>query len=371
MKRVLILVVVLLVPLQVFSHPKEEESIRQIIDRAVSEMQKTQEPGGEWPYEGVYRVRREIPVGYRIGGTAIVCQMLFYAAAKDNKGAQAALSRGLDFILKKLKHHLMRPSTRDAYDVRVWGHAYALTFFCQLRAARRTGTPKQTEAIKKWIPRLVKALVIEELPRGGWNYATRRRQASFVTAPVTQALLWARSQGEKVSADVFKRSRKVLLESRHSTGAFTYSGKKNLSRVDVRATIPGSIARSALCESTLMMLGAGSIKAIQNAIDAFHTHWIELENRRKKSGTHAPPYGIAPYYFYFAHRYAAQAIELLPEAQRPKERKRLRQLLLRTRDNDGTWNDRVFPRSRSYGTAMAILSLLAERIPLPNFLNNN
>ncbi|MEM7516306.1 MAG: hypothetical protein AAF368_05205, partial [Planctomycetota bacterium] len=26
--------------------------------------------GPEWPYEGVYRVGRKIPIGYRIGGTS-------------------------------------------------------------------------------------------------------------------------------------------------------------------------------------------------------------------------------------------------------------------------------------------------------------
>ena len=26
---------------------------------------------------------------------------------------------------------------------------------------------------------------------------------------------------------------------------------------------------------------------------------------------------------------------------------------------DGTWNDRVFPRSASYGTAMSVLAILA------------
>jgi hypothetical protein len=28
------------------------------------------------------------------------------------------------------------------------------------------------------------------------------------------------------------------------------------------------------------------------------------------------------------------------------------------RDADGTWNDRVFPRSASFGTAMSVLALL-------------
>ena len=31
----------------------------------------------------------------------------------------------------------------------------------------------------------------------------------------------------------------------------------------------------------------------------------------------------------------------------------------------GTWNDRVFPRSRNYGTSMIVLALLGDKTPLP------
>ena len=56
---------------------------------------------------------------------------------------------------------------------------------------------------------------------------------------------------------------------------------------------------------------------------------------------------------------------MLPEASRSKERERLLQVILKTRDADGTWNDRVFDRSRAYGTAMVILALLCDQTPVP------
>ena len=56
---------------------------------------------------------------------------------------------------------------------------------------------------------------------------------------------------------------------------------------------------------------------------------------------------------------------MLPEADRAKERERLLQVILKTRDADGTWNDRVFDPSRAYGTAMIVLALLGDRAPLP------
>jgi hypothetical protein len=331
---------------------------------AVLQLVAMQEDGGQWPYEGVYRVNREIPIGYRVGGTAIVAGTLLCAATTDVEPVVAAIDRATAFVVDGLDHPLMQPSTANAYDVRVWGHAYALEYFCMLRAAKRTG--RHDEAITNWIPRLVEILIEEEIAGGGWNYANRRAHASFVTGPVVQALLLARSQGEKVPQEVFDRAKEVLLKSRTEEGAFLYSGIRGEdSRPNARAQLPGSIARSAICESTLLLLGAGSTDAVRGSVSAFHAHWDELEKRRQKTGTHEGPYGIAPYYFYYGHRYVAQAIEMLPEAERPAERARLLKVILRSRDSDGSWNDRIFPRSKNYGTAMIVLALLGDKAPQP------
>ncbi len=339
-----------------------------LIDVAIDQLVSIQEEGGMWPYEGVYRVGGEIPVGYRVGGTAIACEALLLAADRDNVKSQQAMSRGIEYILAHLDHSLMQESLVSRYDVRVWGQAYALQFFCHLLEQNRAG--KRADEIERWVSKLATTLVAEQLEDGGWNYASRRSHASFVTAPVVQSLLYARAQGVVVSNEVFDNARNVLESSRESNGAFHYSGTSDSPRRrSTRAKVPGSIGRSPLCETTLLLLGHGSQESIQTAIDAFHEHWDELEKRRKQNGTHVPPYGIAPYYFYFAHRYAAQAIEMLPEPDRARERTRFDEKLGRTRDEDGTWNDRVFARSRNYGTAMSILALLHDRTPVPRPLS--
>ena len=81
--------------------------------------------------------------------------------------------------------------------------------------------------------------------------------------------------------------------------------------------------------------------------------------------THVGDYKIAPYFFYYGHRYCAQAIQMLPEKDRAAEREKLMQHVLKVRDKDGTWNDRVFPRTKNYGTAMVALVLLNDQAPLP------
>ena len=338
-----------------------------MIQKAVKELVAIQEESGAWPYEGVYRVNREIPVGYRVGGTSLVSGALLHAASTEEKAIQA-VERGLAFVLKHLDDPLLEISTEDAYDVRIWGHATALEFLCQVKAAKAAGS--RAKDVDLWIPRLVKVIVGEELIHGGWNYAGRGQPASFVTAPVSQALLLARGQGFEVSRDILDRAKRVLEEARADDGAFLYSGQfKSGHARETSDQLAGSCARAAACESTLRLLGGGSTDALQAALNAFHAHWAELEKRRKKTGTHEGPYRIAPYYFYYGHRYAAQAIQLLPEKSRDVERERLLQVILKTRDSDGTWNDRVFDRSRAFGTAMVVLALLGDRTPLPPALS--
>lgn len=340
------------------SRAADPPSRAELLKTAVEQLVKMQEPDGQWAYEGVYRVGGQIPVGYRIGGTAIVADTLLHAVP-DDPAAKAAIAKAIPFVLKHLDDPLMVPSTKDAYDVRVWGHAFALEFFCHLRAAKSAGD--NAKSVEAWIPKLVETLITEEISGGGWNYANRRQHASFVTAPVTQALLLALSQGEKVPDEVIDRARKALEKSRATDGAFAYSGPA----VDgkTRDKVPGSSARSAGCAVTLTLLGGSSPEAIRAAIDFFHDHWDELKKRHQQTGTHVGPYSIAPYYFFYGHRYAAQAIELLPEKDRAKERERLLTVILKTRADEGTWNDRVFPRSRGYGTAMIVLALLGDKAP--------
>jgi hypothetical protein len=359
-------------PPSISPQEKDTSEQRKIIAQAVSELIKMQEGEGEWPYEGVYRVGKEIPIGYRVGGTAIVCTALLHAASPDDAEAQAALDRGIDFILKGLEDPLMTPKRQRGYDVRIWGHAYALECFCLLQKRKRS--PPRIEEVNGWIPKLVDALVTEQNKGGGWSYISTQAHQSIVTAPVIQALLWARARGTAVPEEIFQKTREILESSRLEGGTFAYTGIVPAGRnAPDRGTdsLAGSAARSAVCETTLYLLGGGSQTQVRGAWEIFLTHWEELEKRRKQQGTHSGSYGIAPYYVYYGHRYAAQAIELLPETERAAERARFLEVALRTRDADGTWNDRVFPRSRNFGTAMMVLGLLGERTPLPPSLKMN
>ncbi|MEY3160879.1 MAG: hypothetical protein RIT25_870 [Planctomycetota bacterium] len=350
---------------------------------AVAAMLRLQEgpSGDQWPYEGVYREDRgQLPVGYRVGGTAIACMGLLAAPGfAQDEPRKAALEKGLRFVLETLDHPRMSHAFIGTYDVRGWGHVYALQLLLHV-ADRKAVEGKLLDAVTARIPWLVQALVDAAIPKsGGWNYSLRRgfrnpaNQAStFMTAPALQALFHARARGHDVPEQVVTEALDALERSRAKPGGYAYGAparsqaELDEAQLGMMNRTPSSAARATLCEVTLRLAGRGDEARLERAIELFFTEWDALAVRKSQTGTHVEPYGIAPYYFLFGHTACAQAIEQVADsARRDALRERLHRVLARSRDADGTWNDRQFGRSAGYGTAMALLALHMKEWPSP------
>jgi len=314
----------------------------------------------EWPYEGVYRVRGGvIPPGYRVGGSAIVCEALAEVPGLEkDKARRGAIARSLRFMVDELeKNELLYAEPQRTYDVRCWGHAYALKFF--LRALELKLVPKKlAPRVKRLIPDLLSRLKIGQVQGGGWNYAGRG-VSPFMTGATLITLYDAKAKGHDVDAQMVAGAIASLKKARTESGSYAYSGSAGKRPVPM----PGSSARAAIAELALLRAGHSSTDRLRVAVEGFFEGWNDLLWRKEEEGTHVGEYSIAPYYFMFGHTYVGLAIEYLPEQERPKYRDQLRQLLWRTRQKNGGWNDRVFPRTESYSTAMAILALLAPDLP--------
>jgi len=324
---------------------------------------------GAWPYQGVYRVKGRIPVGYRVGGTAIGGLALLRAPDGGNAPRiEQALGRAAGIVIASIDHPQMSHRFEATYDVRGWGYTYGLSFLLSLRASGRT--PDDLAAgVDAAIRFFIDGIEATAIPgSGGWNYArwagfdAPAPASSFMTAPTLQALFEASEQGFAVNRDVVRLALDALEASRSITGAIAYRGAATGQR---RVALPGAVGRMPAAEVTLYLAGRGKVSRVRGAIDAFLVHWQWLERRRAKPGTHAGRYNIAPYYFYFAHYHAAQAVELLPDADRNEYRRRMRDLLMATRAEDGTWNDRVFRQSAAYGTSVAVLSMTMPQARAP------
>jgi hypothetical protein len=316
----------------------------------------------EWPYEGVYRVRRKIPLGYRVGGTGICGEALLRSPgyASDAR-RQAAIARAIAFVCSTVDHSAMNPVYRGGYDVRGWGYCYGLRFLLAAKALHAIPEALQAQAestIDAWTAALQK---IEIPDVGGWTYSRRGIDepcptSPFMTAPCVETLRLAAAQGETVDGAVVDRALAALERTRSSGGNVAYSAKKQ-STLDMES-MPGAIGRMTALEAAMFRAGRGSTARVAFAVDAFNEHWDALEARRRKNGTHKAPYGVAPYYFFYAHFAAADAASLLPADERKQRVARINERLFSVREADGRWNDRVFDRSANYGTAMAMLGLL-------------
>ncbi|MCP3918724.1 MAG: hypothetical protein GY711_24525 [bacterium] len=315
--------------------------------------------GSEWPYEGVYRVQRGIiPSGYRVGGTAIVCETLLEVPGfGEDEARRSALVRGVTFILDTLENdEQMAVGPKRGYDVRGWGHTYALHLL--LRCLERgVLDEKLAAASTKMIPHLLACIEKNQTEQGGWNYASDKKISPFMTASTLLALYRAKAHGHEVPAAMVDKALEALQQGRSDeSGAYAYSGRGE-------EVMPSSSARAAAAELALFRAGKSDVDALRRAVAGFFDGWEELLKRKSKTGTHKAPYGIAPYYFFFGHTYAALAIEYLPEGERQRWRDRMVEVLWRTREEHGGWNDRIFPRTESYSTAMVLQALIAPRLP--------
>jgi hypothetical protein len=276
--------------------------------------------------------------------------------------------RAVKFVEDHLDDPLMNPDYDGGYDVRGWGYTYALQMMLTLKSTGAAEKlPEDLRArLDERIRWCIKAIQETEIAEaGGWNYARGRGKAAvsppspFMTGPTLQALFEAKKQGFEVDAAVVERGLKSLERGRAATGSISYSGDA----AKRPEAVPGSVGRMLVSEITLMLAGRSDVSRVRGALDAFLVHWEWLDARRAKTGTHEGPYAIAPYYFYYAHQQAAQAIEMLPTGDRAEYRRRLYDKLFSVQLENGTWNDRVFDRTANYGTSQALLCFLAPKLP--------
>lgn len=351
----------------------DQKTIDEAIAASITNLIAMQEGDGkaEWPYEGVYRVGGQIPVGYRYGGTSITALALTRIPGYEKDDARkAAVAKAIAFVVKAPTHPLIQEETYDAgYDVRGWAYTYVLQFLVEAKS-RSLIPDNLKEDTEKTILYMINAINKTAIPEsGGWNYARgagRNNPAptsTFMTPPTLEALFAAKAAGYTVDDKVIDDALTALDKARNSvTKEMVYAGKGGNNPKD---NTGGAAGRMASSELALVLAGRGSVDNLRNAVNTFIKYWEELDKRRQMPGTHLPPYGVAPYYFYFAHYYAARAIEQLPEDERPALREKCNKLLFSVRQEDGTWNDRIFKRSANFGTSFACMAMLQPVLPKP------
>ncbi len=312
---------------------------------------REQRPDGSWgvPTEELSLVR----VGYTRAVTAIAAASLL---GDPDPRSRAAVERALARVLQP------RAAREEQATYAVWADTFELRLL--VRAAR--ALPARADGLRAEVQARVDRLCGRQRANGGWPYFLLATDpdgsgltTSFLSAAIVLALDEARAQGAEVPDGALRRAGEYLLGMRGADGQFAYA--PDAGGGDARA----AAGRSPLCalalDRALRATGReGDLPGVRRALALFVAHQADLRAEVGKDLCHTGPLAQASYYFLYDHLYAAEAVQALPEAERPPLRAALRAGLLSTRLADGSFQD-MPSLGRAYGSAMALSTLAAAR----------
>jgi hypothetical protein len=298
--------------------------------------------GGFTDARYAYWPNSEITPNVWIAITAIACTALFeHRAAHPDLHARIdrALARGEAYLLEP--EHLNRGANEDCYS-----DAYRLMYFA--RAANAGDEATRRRAIAQ-MNTIVEAARQRQQPSG---FFAHEYANAFATGAVLQELLAAKAAGATVPTEMTDKAAQALLSARLQNGTYTYGGAAG----EGDATkLKDSAGRMPVCEGTLLQLGRSDLDKVRFALQNFWDHMQNLEGVRRND-FHSDG-ELGGFFFFHSLFHASETVRLLPEAERMPHWQRFQELLQRIPELDGSFLD-SHELGRSYGTAMALLTLL-------------
>lgn len=307
---------------------------------AIAALLKAQMEDGTWitPYQIAARGE-----AFRIAATSICGLGLM--PHRSRKEVAAAVDRALGSVLASVaKGSLVDEPPIAGIEYSNWGRLFALRFLA--RCTREGMGPR--EKMLAAMGALVEALDKRQTRGGGWSYYGDK-EASFMTAAAALALIEAKESGAEVPESLLKRTMKCLRNLGAGEEGFLYM--KGSQRSDTESALRGP-----LCSLALFRGGEGTVEEVRSALDRYLECRLGARRERGKALCHTAPDAVSAYYLLFGYAFAAEAVGVLPEAERAKYRNALLEDVLAARLEDGCFLD--FPATgRFYGTGMALIAL--------------
>lgn len=212
-------------------------------------------------------------------------------------------------------------------------------------------------------------LLSHQASTGGWAYyddppfdKEPTWATSFCTALVLPSLQAAADRGLEVPPRVIERARRYVERCALPGGAYTYDldPTPRISGVEHINLIEGSLGRTQVANWARRSLGDRRVTddVVREGLEALFRHHGFLDHVRLRPIPHEGFHANAGYFYFFAHYYAARAINLLPEGEREIWHARLRPHLVKTQRGSGAASDFL---GSSYtvnaGTSFLVLSL--------------
>jgi len=188
---------------------------------------------------------------------------------------------------------------------------------------------------------------------------------SFTTATALIALKDAAALGVELPEKAIERAIVSIKRQRYPDFSYAYG---EYLRYSPRAGInrpAGSLGRSQVCNLALKMYGDPLVtdEVLRTWLKRLiaRNGWLSMSRKRHIPGQspHFADFGVAGYFYYYGHFYAAMCIEQLPVEERPYYQAHLANLLMPLQEKDGSWWDYIlYDYHQQYGTAMAISALV-------------
>lgn len=285
------------------------------------------------------------------------------AAPIDVDGRQAAIGRGLDFLLDHFA--VKRASGLEHYNV--WSFGYALQCFGEVLADQPEDprAPKLRSACKALVEKLGQYQTLD----GGWGYLSlgpvptfqpSDTSMSFTTATIVVGLQRAKAAGVALPEKMVARAVGEIERSRLPDGAFLYGDYlKYAPRLGINE-VKGSACRAPACQYALDLFGrpvgdAAFSKALEDLL-VKHAGFQRLGLRRPIP--HESWYQISGYFYLYGHAYAAYVLENLSVEQQRRFWPLLVNAVAQCKEPDGSyWDYPLYSYHKPYGTAYAVLVL--------------
>ena len=379
--------------------PKEIDApstaeLRASIGRGVDFLLETQTAKGYWGRSAnpkYFRIWAPVPGAhdaFRTATTAL-CVEAMIAASSHFQGdrreqIEDAIDRGQQWLLQQ-GGQLRRSEPDDLDDYfgyalyNVWGHSFAIHALKALHERAEANEPLRLQLMES-VNYHVDRLKRDEFLDGGWGYYDHDNMetprlarfqtptgspSSFTTATALIALKDAESLGIEFPQKKIERAMASLRRQRYPDFAYAYGEYLRFApRYGINRPA-GSLGRSQVCNLAMRIYGDTDVteEVLRTWLKRLiaRNGWLSMSRKRHIPGhsPHFADFGVAGYFYYYGHYYAAMCMEELPEAEHAYYQDHLAYLLMPKQEKDGSWWDYIlYDYHQQYGTAMAVSTLV-------------
>lgn len=349
------------------------EDVGGTIDRGIAYLISVQKEDGSWGDDAPKMLELGFALNtyrsWRLASHAISTMAL--AAVDETPERRAALASAISYLAT-----CDLPLRDSDWDIDyVWTSLYGFVSGVELLGDARLADAGALGDLRAPLmartQRFLDVLLKHQAATGGWAYYDDPpfdRQptwaTSFCTALVLPSLAAAGGRGIDVPARAIERARQYVERCALPNGAYTYDLDPipRVRGVEHINLIEGSLGRTQVANWARRCLGDARVTddVIREGLEALFRHHGYLDHVRLRPIPHEGFHANAGYFYFFAHYYAARAINLLPEGEREVWHARLRPHLAKTQRGSGASSDFL---GSSYtvnaGTSFLVLSLQA------------